>query len=87
MTEYILNPDCLRTDIDDEAIFLNTETGKYLKLNSTSRFILDCILENLEEHEILKKINIRYKISEVKAKLSVTSFIENALEKNIIIIK
>lgn len=84
MTIYVINPDCLRTDIDNETIILNTTTGKYLKLNSTSKFILDCIEDELDTTKIIKKINEHYTIGELEAKSSLEGFIKIALEKKII---
>lgn len=84
MTRYVINPDCLRTDIDDETIILNTTTGKYLKLNSTSKFILDCIEDELDATKIIKKINAHYTIGELEAKSSLEDFVNIALEKKII---
>lgn len=86
MSKYVVNLDCLRTDIDDESIILNTSTGKYLRLNSTSKFILDCINDNLYESEIIKKINTHYKTNELKARSSLEAFVKIAVEKNIIFI-
>jgi hypothetical protein len=84
MTSFSFNTDCLKTEIDDEIIVLNTNTGKYLKLNSSSKFILNCIENYLDEKEILKKICSYYNVSESNAELSLKKFVKAALEKNII---
>lgn len=84
MTSFSFNTDCLKTEIDDEVIVLNTNTGKYLKLNSSSKFILNCIENHQDEKEILKKICSYYNVSEENAELSLKKFVKTALEKNII---
>lgn len=84
MTSFSFNTDCLKTEIDDEIIVLNTNTGKYLKLNSSSKFILNCIENHLGEKEILKKLCSYYNVSESNAELSLKKFVKAALEKNII---
>ena len=87
MSKLAINNDCLRTDIDDETIILNTSTGKYLKLNSTSKFILECIEKNLDLNEIVKEINSYYEVTEIDAKSSLERFINIAIRKNIIVKK
>ena len=78
---YEINEDFLRTDIDNEAIILDTEKGVYLKLNETSQFILNCIKKDFKKSFIIKSLTDTYNVSSKDADICYERFVKEAEDK------
>ena len=61
--KYTISDNIVRSKLDKLFYILNLETGKYLKINSSSNFIFDCIEENQCSGEIINSIAQTYNIS------------------------
>lgn len=72
------------SEIGNDNYVLNIETGKYLKLNNSSMFILNKIKDKKSEDEIVKLIIDEFKINYSQAVSDLKLFIEKATKLKII---
>tara|TARA_B100000886_G_scaffold10508_1_gene6788 strand:- start:3234 stop:3491 length:258 start_codon:yes stop_codon:yes gene_type:complete len=84
MNEININENLFSTEINDTLIILNTETGSYLELNSSAKFIWEKIEKEKNYQNILKAITEEYELSETEAKNSLDKFLLKASEKNLL---
>ena len=84
MKEININENLFSTEINDTLIILNTETGSYLELNSSAKFIWEKIEQEKNYQNVLKAITEEYELSETEAKNSLDKFLLKASEKNLL---
>ena len=84
MDEININANLFSTEINDTLIILNTDTGSYLELNSSAKFIWEKIEQEKKYKNILKAITEEYELSEAEAKNSLDKFLIKASEKNLL---
>lgn len=84
MNEININKNLFSTEINDTLIILNTDTGSYLELNSSAKFIWEKIEQEKNYQNVLKAITEEYELSETEAKNSLDKFLLKASEKNLL---
>ena len=84
MNEININENLFSTEINDTLIILNTDTGSYLELNSSAKFIWEKIEQEKNYQNVLKAITEEYELSETEAKNSLDKFLLKASEKNLL---
>tara|TARA_A100001011_G_C14305691_1_gene842993 strand:+ start:2313 stop:2570 length:258 start_codon:yes stop_codon:yes gene_type:complete len=84
MNEININKNLFTTEINDTLIILNTDTGSYLELNSSAKFIWEKIEQEKNYQNVLKAITEEYELSETEAKNSLDKFLLKASEKNLL---
>ena len=84
MKEININENLFSTEINDTLIILNTDTGSYLELNSSAKFIWEKIEQEKNYQNVLKAITEEYELSETEAKNSLDKFLLKASEKNLL---
>lgn len=82
--KYTISDNIVRSKLDKLFYILNLETGKYLKINSSSNFIFDCIEENQCSGEIINSIAQTYNISYELAEKELNLFTDKAIELKLI---
>lgn len=85
--KYTISDNIIRSKLDKLFYILNLETGKYLKINSSSNFIFDCIENNLCCVEIINSIAQTYNISYELAEKELNLFADKAIKLKLINIK
>ena len=84
MNEININENLFSTEINDTLIILNTDTGSYLELNSSAKFIWEKIEQEKNYQKVLKAITEEYELSETEAKNSLDKFLLKASEKKLL---
>tara|TARA_B100000989_G_scaffold129691_1_gene96328 strand:+ start:222 stop:479 length:258 start_codon:yes stop_codon:yes gene_type:complete len=84
MNEININENLFSTEINDTLIILNTDTGSYLELNSSAKFIWEKIEQEENYQNVLKAITEEYELSETEAKKSLDKFLLKASKKNLL---
>ncbi len=84
MNEININENLFSTEINDTLIILNTDTGSYLELNSSAKFIWEKIEQEKNYQNVLKAITEEYELSETEAKNSLDKFLLKASEKKLL---
>ena len=84
MNEININKNLFTTEINDTLIILNTDTGSYLELNSSAKFIWEKIEQEKNYQNVLKAITEEYELSETEAKNSLDKFLLKASEKKLL---
>ena len=79
-----INEVVFSTEIGETLVILNTDTGKYLELNKTAKFIWMQIEKNLNSKEILHKIIDSYDVTYEEAQSSLDQFMEHCLAKGLL---
>ena len=82
--KYTISDNIIRSKLDKLFYILNLETGKYLKINSSSNFIFDCIENDLCSGEIISSIAQTYNISYELAEKELNLFTDKAIELKLI---
>ena len=82
--KYLISENIISAKLDKLFYILNLETGKYLKVNSSSNFIFDCIEDNLSCDEIINSIVQKYNISYELSEKELNLFIDMAKELKLI---
>ena len=82
--KFKINDEIISTDIEDICYLLNLNTGKYIKLNNSSKFIYKHLKNNLGINEILNLITAKFSVDEINARKDIHLFIDKALKLNII---
>ena len=57
----------ITSTIDDNEYLLNIETGKYIKLNTSAKFILDQLKKDCEYNDVIKLISENFDIPSEQA--------------------
>ena len=79
-----INKNIFVTEIDDNLVILNTETGLYLELNGSASFIFKQIQELKTKEQIIDLLIEKYDIQKEEAESSILEFIEDANSKGIL---
>lgn len=85
MKKYSQNHACYSTKIKDNFIILNTESGLYHELNDTGSAIWEIIKEKKCINDIVAMLIKNHMIDRETCNLDVTTFIEDCINKNIVI--
>ena len=83
--KYVITDTIIESDLGDEFFLLNLETGKYLKLNQSSRFIFYKIKDGLSEENIIHSLNDVYGLKPEEAKLGLNIFLKEATKFKIFV--
>ena len=76
--KYEIKESIFDVDLDDKKILLDTESGKYFELNSTSRAIFDLIKnEPKTVKEVIKLISENFSINDTGVETEISDHLEN----------
>jgi len=76
--KYEIKESIFDVDLDDKKILLDTESGKYFELNSTSRAIFDLIKnEPKTAKEVIKLISENFSINDTGVETEISDHLEN----------
>jgi len=82
--ELRINEVVFSTELGEILILLNTESGKYLELNKTAKFIWKQLEEGLDEEAIIEKITDIYDLTHEEATSSFDTFTKDCLNKGLL---
>lgn len=85
MKKYCRNEKIIHGELDDNEIMVNMDKGKYYGLNLVAKRIWDMIVSPKGFDEIVEILMNEYDIDKQRCTAEVTSFLESALERGIII--
>ena len=75
---------CFATEIEDDLIILNSDTGKYLELNSSAKFIWKLIENGKNYSEILTSLLDEFEVSREEAQLALDDLLSNIRKQDLI---
>lgn len=75
---------CFATEIEDDLIILNSDTGKYLELNSSAKFIWKLIENGKNYSEILTSLLDEFEVSREEAQLALDDLLSNIKKQDLI---
>lgn len=81
----IVNEKIITREIQGEMVLLNMENGDYFSLNSLGTEIYECILNGMQNEEIISFLINKYNVEFNVLKNDVESLISQMFEKNILI--
>ena len=81
---YKIRDVCFATEIEDNLIILNSETGKYLELNSSAKFIWKLIENGKNYSEILTFLLDEFEVSREEAQLALDDLLLNIKKQGLI---
>ena len=77
--------DILASDLDGEKVMMSIKRGEYFGLGKTGTFIWNNIEQPISINNLVRIIIAKYKISEDKCLTDIIPFIEDLVEKELII--
>jgi len=83
-TNYKIRDVCYTTEIEDNLIILNSETGKYLELNSSAKFIWKLIEDGKNYLEILTSLLDEFEVSREEAQSALDDLLLNIKKQDLI---
>ena len=83
-TNYKIRDVCFTTEIEDNLIILNSETGKYLELNTSAKFIWKLIENGKNYSEILTSLLDEFEVSIEEAQLALDDLLLNIKKQDLI---
>lgn len=88
ITGYAINKNCSVTNVNDNAIILNLDTGKYFTIDNVGLYIWEKVLsDNIYSiNEIIKMTVEIYDIDSCSARDDLNFFLEELLKNEIILI-
>jgi len=81
---YKIRDICFATEIEDDLIILNSDTGKYLELNSSAKFIWRLIENGKNYSEILTSLLDEFEVSREEAQLALDDLLSNIKKQDLI---
>ena len=75
---------CFATEIEDDLIILNSDTGKYLELNSSAKFIWKLIENGKNYSEILTSLLDEFEVSREEAQLALDDLLLSIKKQDLI---
>ena len=81
---YKIRDVCFTTEIEKNLIILNSETGKYLELNSSAKFIWKLIENEKNYSEILSCLLYEFEVSKEEAQLTLDDFLLDIKKQDLI---
>tara|TARA_B100000925_G_scaffold289963_1_gene274034 strand:- start:964 stop:1257 length:294 start_codon:yes stop_codon:yes gene_type:complete len=87
ISNYILkfSDDCLKTEVDDNLIILNTSSGKFLEVNSTGKAIIEAIEGNkCTLSMVIESLKLDFEEENNLIEKDTLQFIKKAIEIGII---
>ena len=81
---YKIRDICFATEIEDDLIILNSDTGKYLELNSSAKFIWRLIENGKNYSEILTSLLDEFEVSREEAQLALDDLLSNIRKQDLI---
>tara|TARA_X000000368_G_scaffold226678_1_gene178928 strand:+ start:384 stop:647 length:264 start_codon:yes stop_codon:yes gene_type:complete len=83
-SNYKIRDVCFATEIEDNLIILNSETGKYLELNSSAKFIWKLIENGKNFSEILTSLLDEFEVSREEAQSALDDLLLNIKKQGLI---
>ena len=78
--------DCLKTEVDNNLIILNTSSGKFLEVNATGKVIIKIIeTNNYSANMVVERLKLDFEEENNLIKKDTLQFIKKAIEIGIII--
>ena len=83
-SNYKIRDICFTTEIENNLIILNSETGKYLELNSSAKFIWKLIEDGKNYLEILTSLLDEFEVSREEAQLALDDLLLSIKKQDLI---
>tara|TARA_Y100000768_G_scaffold223840_1_gene168967 strand:- start:36007 stop:36300 length:294 start_codon:yes stop_codon:yes gene_type:complete len=78
--------DCLKTEVDNNLIILNTSSGKFLEVNATGKVIIKIIeTNNYSANMVVERLKLDFEEENNLIEKDTLQFIKKAIEIGIII--
>ena len=84
MNELKINKKCVYTDLNDEVVILNVESGEYIELNSSASYIWNFINEFSNYDIVLNELCDHFEEEREILKKDLDNFIQEAVKKGLI---
>ena len=81
---YRINPEVIDSELNNAYYLLNLSTGKYLKLNSSAKYIFKFIKEGFDQDHIIKNLVCDFNLSQTVAIKDFEQFVSKALDLELI---
>lgn len=82
--KYFIPKEIISSEVDNNFYLLNMNTGKYIKLNPSAKFIYKKIEQNMDDSEIINSIVNEFDINIDDAKKDYLNFITEGISLKII---
>ena len=82
--KYYIPKEIISSEVDKNFYLLNMNTGKYIKLNSSAKFIFKKIEQGMNQPDIIDAIVNVFGESEAKAKADYLDFLSKGISLKII---
>jgi hypothetical protein len=63
------------TELGDELVMMDVESGSYIRLNKTARVIWECLKKPIKVETLIKQLTNNYLIEEEQCKIEVIEFL------------
>jgi len=84
-TKIQRNNEILTSDLDGEKVMMSIQKGEYYGLGKTGTFIWDHIIEAISINDLVIMITNKYNIDQKKCLEDILPFLNDLLEKELII--
>lgn len=82
--KYFIPKEIISSEVDENFYLLNMNTGKYIKLNPSAKFIYEKIEKNMSDFEIIDSIVNEFDINIDDARKDYQNFIREGISLKII---
>ena len=86
-TKFKISSDIAISEINHESVLLNLNTGTYFQVNELGSFIISELKDYKSIDELQKKIILSFNVSDETCNDDLEGFINNLLEKKLLLIK
>ena len=86
-TNFKISSDIAISEINHESVLLNLNTGTYFQVNELGSFIISELKDYKSIDELQKKIILSFNVSDETCNDDLEGFINNLLEKKLLLIK
>ena len=86
-TKFKISSDIAISEINHESVLLNINTGTYFQVNELGSFIISELKDYKSIDELQKKIILSFNVSDETCNDDLEGFINNLLEKKLLLIK
>jgi hypothetical protein len=83
--QYQIHPEAFATEVDNQVVILQYETGTYFTLNAIGTRIWQLLEEEKTVQEILSQLLQEYKVDEKQLHQDISNLMERLKEKGLIL--
>lgn len=86
-TKFKISSDVVISEVNNESVILNLNTGIYFQANELGTFIISELKDYQDIVTLQKKIMLSFDVSAEACKDDLENFLETLLEKNLLLIE